>query len=205
MLGRGDSLSCKSSAFTRSKLHYCQTRWFQAVFVVWLIILGRGRWLSFHARAMLSLGRSCTIAKHAGFRRFLWFGSSCWEEVTLFSCKSSAFTRSKLHYCQTRWFQAVFCGLAHHVGKRLLSFHARALLSLGRSCTIAKHAGFRGFLWFDSSCWEEVGDSLSCKSSAFTRSKLHYCQTRWFQVFFVVWLFMLGRGDSLFMQELCFH
>ena len=196
--------SCKSSAFTRSKLHYCQTRWFQAVFCGLAHHVGK-RLLSFHARALLSLGRSCTIAKHAGFRRFLWFGSSCWEEVTLFSCKSSAFTRSKLHYCQTRWFQAVFCGLAHHVGKRLLSFHARALLSLGRSCTIAKHAGFRRFLWFDSSCWEEVGDSLSCKSSAFTRSKLHYCQTRWFQVFFVVWLFMLGRGDSLFMQELCFH
>ena len=128
--------SCKSYAFTRSKLHYCQTRWFQAVFVVWLIMLGRGE-------------------------AFLWFGSLS------FSCKSSAFTRSKLHYCQTRWFQAVFCGLAHHVGKRLLSFHARALLSLGRSCTIAKHAGFRRFLWFDSSCWEEVGDSLFMQELCF--------------------------------------
>ena len=55
----------------------------------------------------------------------------------------------------------VFCGLAHHVGKRWLSFIARAVLSVGRSRTIAKHTGFRGFLWVGSSCWEEVTDSLS--------------------------------------------
>ena len=61
----------------------------------------------------------------------------------------------------------VFCGLAHHVGKRWLSFIERAVLSLGRSRAIAKHTGFRGF--------------------------------------FVGWLIMLGRGDSLSLQELCFH
>ena len=158
------------------------------------------RCLSFHARALLSVGRSCIVAKHAGFRSFLSFGSTCWEEVILFSPKSFAFSSSKPHHCQTRWFQRLF-GLAHHVweevtlsscksssfiwskphclqtrwsrsffvimfGKRCLSFHARALLSVGRSRAIARHAGFRGFL---------------------------------------VWLFMLGKGDSLFMQELCFQ
>ena len=44
----------------------------------------------------------------------------------------------------------VFCGLAHHVGKRWLSFIARTVLSLGRSRTIAKHRGFRGFLDHDT-------------------------------------------------------
>ena len=39
-----------------------------------------------------------------------------------------------------------FCGLARDVGKRWLSFTARAVLSVGRSRTIAKHRGFRGFL-----------------------------------------------------------
>ena len=61
---------------------------------------------------MLSLGRSRTIAKHTGFRCFLWVGSSCWEEVTLFHCKSCAFSRSMPHYCQTHWFQMFFCGIA---------------------------------------------------------------------------------------------
>ena len=64
----------------------------------------------------------------------------------------------------------VFCGLAHHVGKRWLSFIARALLSLGRSRAIAKHTGFKGFLWVGSSCWKEV-TLFHCKSSAFIRSK----------------------------------
>ena len=141
------------------------------------------RWLSFIARAVLSLGRSRTIAKHTGFRGFLWVGSSCWEEVTLFHCKSCAFIRSKPHYCQTHWFQRFFCGLAHHVGKRWLSFIARAVLSLGRSRTIAKHTGFRSFLWVGSSFWEEVA-LFHCKSCAFSRSKPHYCQTPWFQRFF---------------------
>ena len=53
------------------------------------------RWLSFIAKVVLSLGRSRAIAKHTGFRGFLWVGSSCWEEVTLFHCKSCAFIRSK--------------------------------------------------------------------------------------------------------------
>ena len=61
----------------------------------------------------------------------------------------------------------VFCGLAHHVGKRWLSFIARTVLSF--------------------------------------RLKPHYCQTHWFQRFFVGWLLMLGRGGSLSLQELCFH
>ena len=98
----------------------------------------------------------------------------------------------------------VFCGLAHHVGKRWLSFNARAVLSVGRSRTIAKHTGFRGFLWVGSSCWEEV-TLFHCKSCAFNRSKPHYCDTQWFQRFFVGWLIMLGRGGSLSLQELCFQ
>ena len=122
--------------------------------------------LSFIARAVLSVGRSRTIAKHTGFR--------------------------------------VFCGLAHHVGKRWPSFIARAVLLLGRSRTIAKHTGFRGFLWVGSSCWEEVA-LFHCKSCALSRSKPHYCQTHWFQRFFVGWLVMLGRGGSLSLQELCFQ
>ena len=85
-----------------------------------------------------------------------------------------------------------------------LSFIARAVLSLGRSRAIAKHTGFRGFLWVGSTCWEEV-TIFHCKSSAFIRSKPRYCQTHWFQRFFVGWLIMLGRGDSLSLQELCFH
>ena len=44
-----------------------------------------------------------------------------------------------------------------------------------------------------------------CKRCAFIRSKPHYCQTQWFQRFFVGWLIMLGRGDSLSLQELCFQ
>ena len=132
---------------------------------------------------MLSLGRSRANAKHTGFRGFLWVGSSCWEEVTLFHCKNCAFIRSKPRYCQTHWFQRFFGGLAHHVGKRWPSFIERAVLSVGRSRTIAKHTGFRGFLWVGSSCWEEV-TLFHCKSCAFIRSKPRYCQTHWFQRFF---------------------
>ena len=178
------------------------------------------RWPSVIARAVLSVRRSRAIAKHTGFRgflwvgslcwaevtlfhckscafirskprycqthwfqRFFWVGSSCWEEVTLFHCKSCAFIRSKPRYCQTHWFQRFFCGLAHHVGKRWPSFIERAVLSVGRSRTIAKHTGFRGFLWVGSSCWEEV-TLFHCKSCAFIRSKPRYCQTHWFQRFF---------------------
>ena len=61
----------------------------------WTLPLITSRRLSFIARVVLSLGRSRAIAKHTGFRGFLWVGSSCWEEVTLFHCKSSAFIRSK--------------------------------------------------------------------------------------------------------------
>ena len=64
------------------------------------------------------------------------------------------------------------------------SFIARAVLSVGRSRAIAKHTGFRDFLWVGSSCWEEV-TFFHCKSCAFSRSKPRYCQTHWFQMFFV--------------------
>ena len=126
---------------------------------------------------MLSVGRSRTIAKHTGFRSFLWVGSSSWEEVALFHFKSCAFIRSKPRNCQTHWFQMFFCGLTHHLGKRWLPFIARAVLSVGRSRTIAKHTGFS---WVASSSWEEVAP-FHCKSCAFIRSKPRYCQTHWFQ------------------------
>ena len=131
---------------------------------------------------MLSLGRSRANAKHTGFRGFLWVGSSCWEEVTLFHCKNCAFIRSKPRYCQTHWFQRFFCGLAHHVGKRWPSFIARAVLSVGRSRTIAKHTGFRGFFVGWLIMLEEV-TLFHCKSCAFIRSKPRYCQTHWFRGF----------------------
>ena len=162
----------------------------------WTLPLIASRWLSFIASAVLSLGRSRTIAKHSGFRGFfvsllimlgrggslslqelcfqyveaallpntlvsegfLWVGSSCWEEVALFHCKSCAFSTSKPHYCQTHWFRRFFVGW---------------LIMLGRG--------------------------------AFSRSKPHYCQTHWFQRIFVGWLIMLGRGCSLSLQELCFQ
>ena len=61
----------------------------------WTLPLITSGWLSFIARVVLSLRRSRANAKHTGFRGFLWVGSSCWEEVTLFHCKSCAFIRSK--------------------------------------------------------------------------------------------------------------
>ena len=47
------------------------------------------------------------------------------------------------------------------------------------------------------------GTLYQCKGCAFSRSKPHYCQTHWFQRFFVGWLIMLGRGGPLSLQELC--
>ena len=170
----------------------------------WTLPLITSRWLSFIASAVLSLGRSRTIAKHSGFRGFLWVGSSCWEEVVLFHCKNCAFSTSKPHYCQTHWFQRFFVGWLIMLGRgdslslQELCFH------LGRSRTIAKHTSFGWFLWVGSSCWEEVA-LFHCKSCAFSRSKPHYFLTHRFQGFFVGWLIMLGRGDSLSLQELCFH
>ena len=45
------------------------------------------------------------LAKHTVKMKFMWSSSSCWEEVALYWCKSSAFIRSKPHCCQTRWFR----------------------------------------------------------------------------------------------------
>ena len=84
---------CQSCAFRTSKPHYCQHTGFRGF--LWVGSSCWKRWLSFIARAVLSLGRSRANAKHTGFRGFLWVGSSCWEEVTLFHCKSCAFIRSK--------------------------------------------------------------------------------------------------------------
>ena len=139
----GTLYQCKGCAFSRSKPHYCQTHWFQRIFVGWLIMLGRG--------GPLSLQELC-----------IQYVEAALLPHTVVS--------------------EVFCGLAHHVGKRWLSFIARTVLSLGRSRTIAKHTGFRGCLWVGSWCWEEVA-LFHCKSCALSRSKPHYCQTPWFQMF----------------------
>ena len=194
---------CKRCAFIRSKPHYRQTQWFQRVFCGFAHHVGK-RWFSFIARAVLSVRRSRTIAKHTGFRGFfvgllimLGRGGSLSLQELCFQYVEAALLPHTL-------VSEVFCGFAHHVGKRWLSFIARTVLSLGRSRTIAKHTGFRGFSWVGSSCWEEVA-LFHCKSCAFSRSKPRYCQTHWFQRFFVGWLIMLGRGGSLTLQELCFH
>ena len=90
------------------------------------------------------------------------------------------------------------------LGRGDSSFIARTVLSLGRSHAIAKHTGFRGFLWVGSSCWEEVA-FFHCNSCAFIRSKPRYSQTHWFQRFFVGWLIMLGSGVSVSLQKLRFQ
>ena len=124
--------------------------------------------------------------------------------VALFHCKSCAFIRSKPRYCQTQWSHRFFVGWIIMLGRGGSLSLPRVVLSVRRSRTIAKHTGFRCFLWVGSSCWEEV-TLFHCKNYAFIRSKPHYCQTHCFQRFFVGWLIMLGRGDSLSLQELCFH
>ena len=171
----------------------------------WTLPLITSRWLSFIASAVLSLGRSRTIAKHSGFRGFfvgllimLGRGGSLSLQELCFQYVEAALLPNTLVS------DGFFCGFAHHVGKRWLSFIARAVLSVRRSRTIAKHTGFRGFLWVGSSCWEEV-TLFHCKNCAFIRLKPHYCQTHWFQRIFVGWLIMLGRGGSLSLQELCFQ
>ena len=103
---------------------------------------------------MLSVGRNRTIAKHTGFRSFLWVGSSCWEEVALCHCKSCAFSIEAALLPNTL-VSEVFCGLAHHVGKRWLSFiaivqrptqgpeHNRALLLLTSQRSILWQKGLQ--------------------------------------------------------------
>ena len=139
--------------------------------------------LSFIARAVLSVGRSRTIAKHTGFRVFLWVGSSCWEEVTLFHCKSCAFIRSKPHYCQTHWFQRGFLWVGSSCWEEVALFHCKSCaLSRSKPHYCQTHWFQRFFLG-----WLLVlgrGGFFHCKSCAFSRSKPHYCQTPWFQRFF---------------------
>ena len=187
----------------------------------WTLPLITSRWLSFIASAVLSLGRSRTIAKHSGFRGFfvgllimLGRGGSlslqqlCFQYVeaallpnTLvsegflvgllimlgrggsLSLQELCFQYVEAALLPNTLVSGVCCGLAHHVGKRWLSFIARTVLSVRRSRTIAKHTGFRGFLRVGSSCWEEVA-LFHCKNCAFSTSKPHYCQTPWIQRFF---------------------
>ena len=157
---------CKRCAFIRSKPHYCQTQWFQRFLVGWLIMLGKG-------------GSKPHYFQTHWFQRFFvgWLimlgrGDSLSLQELCFQYVEAALLPNTL-------VSDDFCGLAHHVGKRWLSFIARAVLSVGRSRTIAKHTGFRGFLWVGSSCWEEVA-LFHCKSCAFSTSKPRYCQTHWF-------------------------
>ena len=56
-------------------------------------MLGRGGPLSLQELCFQYWSRA--IAKHTGFRGFLWVGSSCWEEVAFFHCNSAtAHTRA---------------------------------------------------------------------------------------------------------------
>ena len=98
----------------RSKLHYCQTHWFQ---------------------------------------RFLWVGSSCWEEVTLFHCKSCAFIRSKPHYCQKHWFQRFFVGWLLMLGRGGL-FHCKSCAFIRSKPHYCQTPWFQRF--FGSWWWEKV-------------------------------------------------
>ena len=82
----------------------------------------------------------------------------------------------------------VFLWLAHHVGKRWLSFIARAVLSVGRSRAIAKHSGFRCFCGLA----HHVGKRWL---SFIARAVLSLAGFRCF------WLMMMGRGDFLSLQE----
>ena len=199
----GAFFHCKRCAFIRSKPHYCQTQWFRRFFVGLLIMLERGGSLSLqelcfqYVEAALLPNTLVSDGFFVGLLIMLGRGGSLSLQELCFQYVEAALLPNTL-------VSEVFCGLAHHVGKRWLSFIARTVLSLGWSRTIAKHTGFRGFLWVGSSCWEEVA-LFHCKSCAFSRSKPHYCQTHWFQRFFVGWLIMLGRGGSLTLQELCFH
>ena len=124
--------------------------------------------------------------------------------VAFFHCKRCAFIRSKPHYCQTQWFQRFFVGWLIMLGRG-------GSLSLKELCFQYVEAALlpntlvsEVFLWVGSSCWEEV-TLFHCKNCAFIRLKPRYCQTHWFQMIFVGWLIMLGRGGSLSLQELCFQ
>ena len=157
-------------------------------------------WLECLCVARLSLPMSCCYVSYLGL--LLDIASNDFQWLSFIARVVLSVRRSRT--IASTLVSEVFCGLAHHVGKRWLSFIARAVLSLGRSRANAKHTGFRGFLCVGSSRWEEV-TLFHCKSCAFIRSKPRYCQTHWFQRFLVGWLMMLGRGDSLSLQELCFQ
>ena len=49
----------------------------------------------------------------------------------------------------------------HHVGKGWLSFHPKALLSLGRSRAISRHAGFRGFFGWSGRVGSYLGGFIN--------------------------------------------
>ena len=117
MLGRGGPLSLQELCFQYVEAALFPNTVVSDVFCGLAHNVGK-RWLSFIARAVLSVGRSRAIAKTHCFRDFLWVGSSCWEEVTFFHCKSCAFIS---------WFQ--MC-LAHDDGKRWLFIVARAFREL---------------------------------------------------------------------------
>ena len=66
---------------------------------------------------MLSLGRSRAIAKHTGFRGFLWVGTSCWEEVASFIARAVLSVGRSRTIAKHRGFRGF---LAHDDGKRCL-------------------------------------------------------------------------------------
>ena len=159
--------------------------------------------ISFAARPVLSFGRGRTIAKHSGFRDFLWVGSSCWEVVILFHCKSCALSTWKPHYCQAQWFQRFFVGW-------LIILRKGDLFRCETRAFIRSRPHYCQAQWFQRFFvgWLIIlrkGDLFRCETRAFIRSRPHYCQAQWFQRFFVGWLIMLGSSNSLSLQELCFE
>ena len=104
----------------------------------------------------------------------------------LLGCLCNCFLLGRLHlhvlYFQPVWFQRFLVAW-------LIMLIWNGLLSLQDLCfhwvqawTIANQTGYRGSLWLGSSCWQ--GDLLSLQELC----KLHYCQPKWFQRFFVAWL-----------------
>ena len=154
------------------------------------------RWLSFIARTVLSFRLKPHYCQTHWFQRFFvgWLlmlgrgGSLSLQEL----CFHLGWSRTIAKHTGFGWFLWV----GYSCWEEVALFHCKSCAFSRRSRTIATHSGFRGFLWVGSSCWEEV-TLFHCKSCAFIRSKPRYCQTHWFQRFFVGWLIMLGRGDWL--------
>ena len=137
----------------------------------WTLPLITSRWLSFIASAVLSLGRSrtmpntvvsevsCGLAHHVGKR---WFEAAlfpntlvsevfCWlahhvgKRWLSFIARAVLSIRRSRTYCQTHWLQMIFVGWLIMLGRGGSLSLQELCFQVGRSRTIAKHTGFRGF------------------------------------------------------------